>query len=600
MIKQTLVVLVLVYLVASQNTCQQNELQIEFRMKCKNYCNEEKVQILTEWGVLYTEPTYVNNVDSDNFVCLDKTSTEMYTLQLMDTYSDGWDAGSYLTILGEYGNVFYKGYMINKSRESFPLSLHYFIRKNSEWKMTNTAEGSWTETTYSDDSWSTETLGSVTGTYSGTQYFRKQLTTTLEDLAAYELRMNYRYGVIVYISGKEVFRDNMPSGAVTADTFASSQYESVNYRGFIRPSFDIAQPRVLAIELHFVQGASADTVDFDAFMAAISSSVVDAKCFIYPYSMTLSGSSSSLYGATSMFDFDRTTSMSYHESEAVSVKFVANDAIYPYANGVRYYTNSVTNNIRSAVFSGSSDDASYSQYLSINEPSFAASSYNLFYGYWGIAPYKYLKLTITEKSDSSLYVLEFQPLICNVNAPDTIPFGSSSYTFYANLEEVLIAPTLFGISNCTISPELPAGVTLDAETCTISGVPTEETAEVQYTLSSHTASADISGTFTLSTPVCAGSVIQLLRTYKSTASSESFTIVNAETNEVLYEVTASSGQPDNQDWVTRICVNANRIGIDVSSFGRYWLTGSFLYVQVILSTGQTETLLRARLDALMR
>ena len=176
MIERTLVLFVLVYLVASQTACQEDEMQLEFRMVCKNYCNEEKVQILNEWGVLYTEPVYVNNVDSETHVCLERTNDEMYILNLMDTANDRWDAGSYLTIIGEYGNVFYKGYMIDKSRETFPLSLHYPIRKNSEWKITNNAQGSWMQTAYSDDSWSTETLGSVAGTYSGTQYFRKQFS----------------------------------------------------------------------------------------------------------------------------------------------------------------------------------------------------------------------------------------------------------------------------------------------------------------------------------------------------------------------------------------------------------------------------------------
>ena len=113
MIERTLVLFVLVYLVASQTACQEDEMQLEFRMVCKNYCNEEKVQILNEWGVLYTEPVYVNNVDSETHVCLERTNDEMYILNLMDTANDRWDAGSYLTIIGEYGNVFYKGYMID-------------------------------------------------------------------------------------------------------------------------------------------------------------------------------------------------------------------------------------------------------------------------------------------------------------------------------------------------------------------------------------------------------------------------------------------------------------------------------------------------------
>ena len=40
-------------------------------------------------------------------------------------------------------------------------------------------------------------------------------------MAAYEVRFNYRYGIVAYVNGAEIFRDNMPSGSVTAESTAS-------------------------------------------------------------------------------------------------------------------------------------------------------------------------------------------------------------------------------------------------------------------------------------------------------------------------------------------------------------------------------------------
>ena len=73
---------------------------------------------------------------------------------------------------------------------------------------------------------------------SGTQYFRKTFAG-LANMAAYELALNYRYGIVAYINGNEIYRDNMPDGAVTSSTLASGSYTAVEFHNIIRPGAEV-------------------------------------------------------------------------------------------------------------------------------------------------------------------------------------------------------------------------------------------------------------------------------------------------------------------------------------------------------------------------
>ena len=64
---------------------------------------------------------------------------------------------------------------------------------------TNIASTGWTEYLFSDSTWMDATLGSVTTSVSGTQYFRKQFVG-LSEMAAYDVRLFYKAGVVAYIN----------------------------------------------------------------------------------------------------------------------------------------------------------------------------------------------------------------------------------------------------------------------------------------------------------------------------------------------------------------------------------------------------------------
>ena len=183
------------------------------------HASEESYELYSgSTRLLFSDPFSNYETRTDEY-CLESSQNSLYTLTLKDSYGDSWTAGSWISVAGPYGNVVLKTMMIENCEESFTLSFDYPIPMNGEWKLYSSAitvaEG-WNTASFSDN-WESATLGTDAHSANGTQYFRKTFTD-IDNMAAYEMRFNYRYGIIAYVNGKEVFRDNMDSGAATPST----------------------------------------------------------------------------------------------------------------------------------------------------------------------------------------------------------------------------------------------------------------------------------------------------------------------------------------------------------------------------------------------
>src|SRR6185295_9663534 len=105
-----------------------------------------------------------------------------------------------------------------------------------------------------------------------TTYFRRTFTvgdpTLFQSVTLNLLRDD---GAVAYLNGTEVFRTNMPSGAIAYNTFAPAAIggadESTFYSASISPALLNAGANVLAIEVHQANGTSTD-VSFDAELIA--------------------------------------------------------------------------------------------------------------------------------------------------------------------------------------------------------------------------------------------------------------------------------------------------------------------------------------------
>jgi hypothetical protein len=138
----------------------------------------------------------------------------------------------------------------------------------------------WREPGFNDNSWasgngrfgfgdpaSTTTVNSgPDGNRNRTTYFRKEFTSTGNyDTAT--LSINRDDGVVVYLNGEEIIRDNLPAGEITYNTFAleaiggNAESQFVDFS--IPASMLIAGVNTIAVEVHQVNATSSD-LGFDA------------------------------------------------------------------------------------------------------------------------------------------------------------------------------------------------------------------------------------------------------------------------------------------------------------------------------------------------
>ena len=111
-----------------------------------------------------------------------------------------------------------------------------------------------------------------------TTYFRRVFTVADPSVfAGLTLRVLRDDGAIAYVNGTEVFRSNMPAGAVSSSTFASDLLAGSETTTFVSTSVPAsllaAGTNVLAVEIHQANGTSSD-IRFDLELAGSASASV--------------------------------------------------------------------------------------------------------------------------------------------------------------------------------------------------------------------------------------------------------------------------------------------------------------------------------------
>ena len=265
-------------------------------------------------------------------------------------------------------------------------------------------------------------------------------------------------------------------------------------------------------------------------------------------------------------------------------------------NGIRLWpSTSTTYTPTDFIWQGSNDGSSYTDVITVTNAVHTASEYSVYYGYFSTGLFSHYRATISGSSSSSIYTYEMQPLVCNVQMPTNIEYAELSYTAYAIYESVSIRPVSSEWTGCILSPTPSAGLTFDSSTCTLSGS-SNEVSTVSYTVQSTMGSATYSGSFTLQFPSYQGTMVTILRTYKTSATYEAFTITDASGNAVL-TVASNSGQVASQDWSSTLCLTGSSYTVTLSSRSlNYWQSLSFLYVRAMVSADEYDTVLRAKYD----
>jgi hypothetical protein len=115
-----------------------------------------------------------------------------------------------------------------------------------------------------------------------TYYFRRAFTlANPTNFPSYNLGILRDDGFVAYLNGVEIWRDNMPTGAITAATLAVSPVEPSSYLATnLPPSLFVTGTNVLAVEVHQVERTSSD-VNFDLQLRGLSPTSLTGQRIVY-------------------------------------------------------------------------------------------------------------------------------------------------------------------------------------------------------------------------------------------------------------------------------------------------------------------------------
>ena len=212
--------------------------------------------------------------------------------------------------------------------------------------------------------------------------------------------------------------------------------------------------------------------------------------------------------------------------------------------------------------------------------------------YFATAYHRFVKLVVTESAGSKLYLAGLVPLVCRLTPPSAITYTPASLTLTINIDSVSLSPSVDGYMNCSISPTLPAGLTINSATCVIQGTPTAPLSATLFTVTSHM-EVTYTGTLGITVTDCGGNTVVVTRVYGTDSAREAFTLAHGE--DVLFAESFSTTQQDGTTRVTRLCATHEQLTLTLSSQQLRWSTGSRVEIATE-SCGHAEMLLRARFD----
>ena len=133
-----------------------------------------------------------------------------------------------------------------------------------------------------------------------------------------------------------------------------------------------------------------------------------------------------------------------------------------------------------------------------------------------------------------------------------------------------------------MSPALPAGMSMNAETCIITGTPTEIRATTTYQVSATVQGQTYQGSFSLTVSDCTGTMFMIQRTYKTSPETEYFRIRDTSNDDILFEVESGHSHSADKEWTKYLCISVERFDVAFYSTATNWYANSFFYMYYLL------------------
>lgn len=151
--------------------------------------------------------------------------------------------------------------------------------QGTTWRTTSFNDGSWAsgaaELGYGDGGEATVVNGGPTSNRYRTTYFRKTVSIANASLfTSYSMQIKRDDGVVIYVNGTEIYRNNMPTGTITYTTNASTAVsdDGATFTTVTLPvGTFVTGSNTIAVEIHQSGGTSSD-ISFDFGLTGIEAS----------------------------------------------------------------------------------------------------------------------------------------------------------------------------------------------------------------------------------------------------------------------------------------------------------------------------------------
>ena len=484
--------------------------QASVRVTKLNSVSSETFKVMNAAGTDVV--TYDTSKPLQQTVCL---PMGLYTVEMMHGGGSIWEDASAVTIeamvAGEYITIA-RGRMNSTPKDTFTFALNWPIANaaantNMKYMMGSTIPADWTTVSFSDASWTALTDSNRPSTTEKIVLFRNAFSLTSK--AGYhgvEMRVKARWGVIVYLNGAEVYRTHVTAGDLSTATTNVGGSTASYWRSIVVPMSKVQEGNnVLAVAI--VNAESAITLDFDMMLRLMAA----VKNFPRYWDSTAT------VGA--LFD-QRRDSRIYVSKTATSQYEVtltlSNDRAEVF-NKYCMVTNwdALRHDPREWKVSGSLDGITFVELDHQQEIYFEErlTSY-CFYMLSNTVAYSHYKLTLikarTDEANNHYALCQWNLYLEDFSQATVPAFAMEPSTLvgYTDAEFPKAAASSPYYHSFTISPALPAGLTLSPMSGAISGVPTTPVAVATYQLSAVDHLGETKTTsITLSVEVCANDKI---------------------------------------------------------------------------------------------
>ena len=196
----------------------------------------------------------------------------------------------------------------------------------------------------------------------------------------------------------------------------------------------------------------------------------------------------------------------------------------------------------------------------------------------------------------SVQLAELQFLICNRPPVSSIKYPQTEYSFIKNYDRISISPIDYGYSGFSIQPSLPDGMSIDPNTCIISGV-SHSLGSQQYTITSTMVTPSIQSVITLTFIECSGSLYKISQVILFGTNNDQITIRDTASESIIYQIQTRVSHNQSGFETDYLCISVDRFDITFDTISIIWSRYTYFHMYAMLPDGEEEMVLKGRYDS---